>query len=599
MKKLKTSWDLSPLFKSDTNPAIEKQRKKVLIQTNKFVRKWKSRSDFLRSPKILKQALDDFEYWTKYYGPNFQEDYYFNLRTSQDQNNPKLKALENKATEFSKKIENKMEFFKLRIAKIDHKLQKKFLNYKPLSKYRHFLKKLFDKQKHLLSEPEEKIMNLKETTSHTNWVRITSGLYSKEVAQVIDESGKKTVKNFSDLLGLMNSQKKSVRDSAAYAFNKILEKHLDVAEHEINSVLQNKKINDELRHFDRPDEERHISDDIETEVVDALVSEISAHFDIPKKFYQLKAKLMKVPKLAYHERNVEWGSIAKEYKFRTAVKILERVFSNLDYEFADIFRRFVEEGRVDVFPRKGKKNGAFCTYGLLIHPTYILLNWTNKLNDVLTFAHELGHGIHFELAKKQNALNFGTTISTAEVASTFTEDFVLQELRRGADDELKLALSMMKLNDEVSTIFRQIAFYNFEWELHEKFRKVGYLSKEEIGELFQKHMISYMGEFVEQSEGSQNWWTYVDHFRNFFYVYSYASGLLISKSLQASVKKDPKFISKVKEFLSAGTSDSPKNIFSKLSIDITDPKFWKKGISEIKTLLDETEKLAKMLGKIK
>jgi oligoendopeptidase F len=232
-------------------------------------------------------------------------------------------------------------------------------------------------------------------------------------------------------------------------------------------------------------------------------------------------------------------------------------------------------------------------------PTYIFLNHTDKLRDVLTLAHELGHGINNELMReKQNALNFGTPTSTAEVASTFMEDFVLQEILKGAGDEQRLAIMVMKLNDDISTIFRQVACYTFEQELHSAFRQKGYLSKEEIGKIFRKHMSAYMGDSVEQSKGSENWWVYWSHIRYFFYVYSYASGLLISKSLQYSVKKNPGFINNVKEFLSAGLSDSPKNIFRKLGIDITDITFWDKGLNEMESLLEETTVLARKLGKI-
>jgi oligoendopeptidase F len=158
---------------------------------------------------------------------------------------------------------------------------------------------------------------------------------------------------------------------------------------------------------------------------------------------------------------------------------------------------------------------------------------------------------------------------------------------------------MQKLNDDVSSIFRQVACYRFEQELHKDFRGKGYLSKEEIGKLFQKHMAAYMGNAVLQSAGSENWWVYWSHIRYFFYVYSYAGGLLISKSLQHSVKQDPALIQKVKEFLSAGLSDSPKNIFGRLGIDISDKRFWDTGLDEVESLLDETERLAKKLGKIR
>jgi oligoendopeptidase F len=273
---------------------------------------------------------------------------------------------------------------------------------------------------------------------------------------------------------------------------------------------------------------------------------------------------------------------------------------DLDTEFAEILSRFIIDGQFDVYPRKGKVSGAFCAHNLLSQPTYILLNHTNRLNDVLTLAHELGHGINNEFIRKnQNALNFGTPISTAEVASTFMEDFVLQEILKKADDELKLSIMMMRLNDEVSTIFRQVACYRFEQELHQEFRRKGYLSKEDLGTLFQRHMTAYMGDHVEQSPGSENWWVYWSHIRSFFYVYSYASGLLISKSLQRSVKENPRFIEKVKDFLSAGLSASPKNIFQRLGIDITDIRFWDNGLDEVEALLNKTTKLAGRLGKFR
>ena len=157
---------------------------------------------------------------------------------------------------------------------------------------------------------------------------------------------------------------------------------------------------------------------------------------------------------------------------------------------------------------------------------------------------------------------------------------------------------MQNLGNDVSTIFRQTSCYRFEQDLHVSFRHAGYLSKEDIGKIFQKHMAAYMGDAVEQSAGSENWWVYWNHIRVFFYVYSYVSGLLISKSLQASVRKDPKFIMRVKEFLAAGRSDSPRNIFKKLGIDIADKAFWEQGIAETAHLLDEAEALAKKLGKI-
>jgi oligoendopeptidase F len=429
---------------------------------------------------------------------------------------------------------------------------------------------------------------------------MTSSFIVREERDVLDDDGSKVRKTFSEILSLMNNKKKNVRDSAAKAFNDIIAKHAAVAENEINSILANKKIDDELRAMPRPDLSRHISDDMESAVVDSLIGAVAGRFDIPVRFYELKAKLLKVRKLKYHERNVEYGMADRKFVFDDAVNLVRKVFSGLDSEFARALDSFLGQGQFDVYPAKGKASGAFCAHHLILHPTYILLNHTDTLNDVLTLAHELGHGINNEMIrKKQHALYFGTPLSTAEVASTFMEDFVLQEILREADEEMRLALMVMKLNDDVSTIFRQVACYRFEQELHTQFRQRGYLSNKEIGVIFRKHMASYMGDYVEQTAGSENWWIYWGHIRSFFYVYSYASGLLISKSLQNYVKSDPKFIGKVKIFLSAGLSDSPRNIFGKLGIDISDAGFWGRGIEEIEKLLDETISLAKKLRKIK
>ncbi|MBU1557660.1 M3 family oligoendopeptidase [Patescibacteria group bacterium] len=598
-KNKKVYWDFSCFFDGDDDPKIEENKKIVKQKSYDFINKWKDREDYLKEPAILQEALEDYEEWVSHYGTGGDFAYYFSLRSAQDQNDTELKAKENRADDFSQKISNDARFFGMRIAKIPESEQKKFLEFEGLKKYKHHLENSFAEAKYLLSEKEENILSLESKASFSNWVNMVESFLSKEDSEIITEEGKKEKKNFSEILSLTNSKNKETRDSAGQAFNQILKKHSDVAEHEMNSILQSKKVDDELRGIERPDLGRHISDDVDSEMVDTLIEAVSEKFNVAKDFYELKSKLMGVDKLEYHERNVPYGEIDKKYSYEDATNLVLKVFKNLDQKFLEIYEGFIKNGQIDSHPKKGKSDGAFCAHNLISQPTYILLNHTDRLKDVLTIAHEVGHGINNELMReKQNALNFGTPMSTAEVASTFMEDFVLEDILKEADDELRLTIMMDKLNNDISTIFRQVACYKFEQDIHKDFREKGYLSKEEIGKLFQKNMSAYMGDFVEQSEGSENWWVYWSHIRRFFYVYSYASGLLISKSMQNSVKENPEFIEDVKEFLSAGVSDSPKNIFKKMGIDIMDKSFWEKGIKEIETLLKETEDLAKKLGKI-
>ena len=591
-----TKWDLEKHFDKSK---FEEQRKLWKTEVTKFAEKYRKDNSYLKDSKKLLMALEELEELETNYGSTSDEVYYYWLKSQKDQDDPKIKAKFNQIENFSIEISNQLEFFMLDLAKISEEKQKEFLSNEELKKYKHLLKKLFENAKYLLSEKEEIILNLKSQSSYSLWVSMVERLLSKEQREVKGESGESKNRTYEELLSLLKSKDKDIRDGAAKAFNDILENNVNVAEEELNAVLNNKQVNDSLRGLERPDEARHVSDDIDTSVVDTLVKTVEENYDISQKFYKLKAKLLGLQKLEYHERAVEYGNITKEYSYEDSIDLVSKTFKNLDEDFTKIITGFVENGQVDVFPKKGKSGGAFCVHMLKKQPTFILLNHKNKISDVRTIAHEFGHGINNEMMKKkQPSLYFDTPTSTAEVASTFMEDFVMQELLRGADDETRLALLMQKLNEEISTIHRQIACYKFEQELHDAYKNSGHLSKDEIGKLFQKNMAAYMGDFVEQSEGSENWWVYWSHIRRFFYVYSYASGLLISKAMQSMVKKDPKNIEKVKEFLSAGSSESPKDIFLKFGIDISKKSFWEQGLAESRDLLSETEDLAKKLGKI-
>lgn len=544
----------------------EEQLKVVTQKNEKFIQKWKDREDYLSVPKVLFEALVEFDELQKNYGTTGDLGYYYGLRHAQNQSDSEINAKLNQIDEFGTKLSNKIQFFLMRLAKISPQKQREFLKNKELEPFKHFLEQLFIQSKYLLSEPEEKILNLKSTTSHGNWVKMTSTFLSKEKLE--------------ELMANLQSPDAKIREKSGLKVNRIMKKYVDVAENEMNSILYDKKIDDELRGIDRPDLPRHLADDIDSEVVDAMTEAVSSKFTLAHKFYELKAKMLGVSKLKYWDRIAPINNTNQKFSFEESVRLVSKVFKNLDPEFGKILEGYVQNGQIDVYPKKGKRGGAFCAIDSPTQPTYILLNHTDSLRDVLTLAHETGHGINNELMKSQKyTLNFGSPLSIAEVASTFMEDFVLQSLPTNK------ALLMKKLDDDIGTIFRQVACYNFEKELHTEFRKKNFLSKKEIGKLFQKHMQSYMGDFVEQNEGTENWWVYWSHIRSFFYVYSYSSGLLISKALQSRVKQNPKFIEKVKWLLAQGSSDSPKNLFSKLEIDITDKNFWLSGLNEVQSLL--------------
>ncbi len=592
-------WNFSLVFPDLTPDLYKKELLTAKTICLEFISKWEPRTDYLSDPKVLKEALDEFDALEGGSGTTGRLGTYYFLKRSLDQENPELKAEASQVENQGIELGNKLEFFMHRISKIPEADQSKFLENVNLKEYKHLLERMFLESKYLLTEPEEKILNLISKTSYENWVDMVSDFISREERDVLTEEGQVERHNFSEIMEMLISQKKEVRDSAFTALNEIFEKHTPVAEYEINSVLYDKKVNDELRGFTRPDQSRHLSDDFDSSVVDALIGAVTSRFDISQRYYKLKAGLTGVEKLQYQDRNFQYSLSFGGYPFAEAVDIVSKVFKKLHPDFYAIFDKYLSEGSVDVFPKKGKDSGAFCAYLKKSVPGFILLNHAGKLNDVTTLAHEFGHAINHELIRQnQKELNSENSTGVAEVASTFMEDFVFDEIQNQADDETRLAIMMERLNSAVSSIQRQVACYNFELELHSTFRKKGYLSKKEIGEIFSKNMSSYMGDFVEMTPGSENWWVYWSHIRSYFYVYSYASGSLISKSLKSFVLKDHSFVEKVKNFLSLGSSVSPKDAFKTVGIDIADKNFWETGLAELDLLLSEAELLAKKLKKI-
>ncbi len=591
---MKTEWDLSPL---EDEGSFEEKREEIRKKTRDFIDKWRKDTSYLEKESSLKEALDEYENLAANYLEGGNEYYYFYLKTQLDENNPENRARLNKADFFKKEINNKLNFFEINLSKIQRDKQEEFLKSDILREYKHFLELLFINGKHLLTENEEKIMLLKSSSAYSFWVDMLSGFLSKEEA-VLDEKTEEK-KSYSEIRNLMDNTEEEIRGKAARVFNRIIKKYEDVAENELNAVLENKKVNDELRDHKRPDRSRHIDDDIDIKIVDSIVESVSNNFRISHRFYSLKAKLMSIEKFTYSERSIDYGRISKNLNYKSSSELIGKVLSGLDEKFGDVFSKFLKEGLIDALPKKSKRDGACCISSLKKNPIFVLLNYTGRIRDVTTFAHEIGHAIHMSLMKeKNNALNIGTPKSTAEVASTFMEDFVLDELLKTASEEDRLILMVQKLQEDISTIFRQIACYKFEQVLHEKFREKGYLSKDEIGELFSEKMKAYLGDSFERDDDMDRGWIYWPHIREYFYNYSYSSGLLISKSLQSLVKKDKNYVERVKEFLYAGTSDSPKNIFNKIGIDIGKNDFWEEGLKEVESLIDETEALAKKLGKI-
>lgn len=589
-------WKLNSFYSSIKDSKLQDDLDLFKKSSKKISNKWKKDDSYLNNSKKLKELLDDVNEFEENFAYGGKPAYYVELMHFLDNQNTAILGMYNLTQSYLIEASNDLHFITINLSKLPKQQQDKFLSDPILKKYHKYLKDIFKFSSHILSEKEETIINEFSDLSSGAWNRMLSGILSNESTNIKDGKGKVKKYNFEKILNLFTSKDKVLRDNAAKAFNSILSKYEKVAEAEFNATLGYKEKIDKLKSYNTPEEERLLSDDIETKVVNNLREVIKDNIDIPRRYYKVKAKLLGLKKLSYHERGLEYEKGLKKYELETSINEISRVFKSLDSEFANIFLDFIRTNKVDTESRSGKTGGAFCFHSNKKTPTYILMNYHDKLEDLLTLAHESGHGINNELIKKsQMGIYLSTPPSTAEIASTFFEDTVVSDLIDKASKEEKLSILLKKLDMDIASTFRQIAFYNFELDIHNLYRTKHYISHQEIGIVFKSIMKDYMGDTVSQDKGSENWWMYVPHFRYFFYVYSYAFGILIGKYMERMMKRNSKYVNNLKYFLSAGTSENVKDIMKNIGVDIYSKDIWKEGVKEIRDNLELLEKLANEL----
>lgn len=585
MKQYKTKWDLTLLYKSPTDPQIEKDIVTIETACTAFEKQYKGK-DFTKTPKDLFLALQKLESINKKLN-TIHPSWYFGLKMDLDSSDEYAQATETKIGQRLTIAGNKLTFFDLKIGAIPKKNQKAFLQYPELTPFRYQLQTIFENAKYNLSEKEEQLESLLSQTSYSMWIDGQQKLLSQQTVEY-----KKKQIPLSEAMSIFSELPKSDRRLLHTKINSVLKEISYFAESEINAIYNYKKIMDEQRGYKTPFEATVVGYENDVPTIEALVSSVTKHFSISKRFYALHAKLLKEKKISLADRATKIGSINRKFDFESTVGIVHRGFSRMGDKYASFLDTFLNNGQIDVFPAKGKRSGAYCS-GNGDSPSFVFLNHTDDIRSVETLAHEMGHAIHTELSKKQPPRYQHYSIATAEVASTLFEQLVNEELESELSEKDQIILLHNKIMGDVSTIFRQIACFNFELELHTLIREKGQLSKIQIAELMNKHMQSYFGPVLDLSADDGYFFVTWSHLRRFFYVYSYAYGQLISRVLFEKWKKDPTYIEKIDQFLSAGRSMSPKDIFKKIGIDTSDTSFFEAGLKAIDADITKLEKLAK------
>lgn len=399
----------------------------------------------------------------------------------------------------------------------------------------------------------------------------------------------------------MQHPDRDTRRKAAEAVTAGLQPGLRTRAFVFNTLLLDKSISDRLRGFPSWVSSRNLSNEASDESVEALISAVVSRYDIPQRWYHLKAKALGVEKLADFDRSAPMELTERAVGWSEATAIVRDAYHSFSPELADIVGRFIDERWIDAPIRQGKRPGAFCAYAVPeLHP-YVLLNWTGRSRDVSTLAHELGHGVHGYLARSQGIFHQSTPMTLAETASVFGETVTNNRLLEMIDDPAeRFGLLASVVDDSVATVFRQVAMNRFEAACHTERRDVGELSVERFGELWFDTQTEMLGPDVELTDGYRSWWSYIPHFMGTpGYVYAYAYGQLLALSVYARYEAEGEgFVPSYLEMLRLGGARSPEELGAIVDCDLTDPSFWDAGLSIVEGQLKNAEDAAAKAGRI-
>ena len=590
METSSVTWDLADLYPTPQDPSWAEDLSRGLERAKQF-QSAHAKVDFsLLSPDAFLRVLKEYE--------SIQEEgvkpfLYASLLFSEDSQNSAYKTLLQKAKEQWNELENRLLFFRLALIGLPEDRVEEFLSHPPLRSYQHALRFLRRFRPFTRAEKEEEIFSRKNLTGRSAFTTLFDEFIGSFSFRLEVEGEEKELTG-SEMLSFLYSPDRGLRERALRTFlQRHGENHL-VLGSVFNALILDAQVEDVLRGYRGPMHRTHLENEILPETVDLMMEVTESHYPLAQEYFQVKACLLGLPKLKNFDLYAPLPGGTKGIPFGDARALLLQSFQDFHPLFGRIAGEFFERRWIDSPPRKGKYGGAFCS-GMTpaLHP-YILLNYTGHLRDLLTLAHEMGHGIHFHLARGQTLMNFDPPLTLAETASVFGELVMTQALLREERDlSVRLALLAIEVEDMIATVFRQNVLTRFEQQLYQK-RRERLLTSEEIGNLWCQANGRLFGDTVEMIPEYRWGWAYISYFiHSRFYCYSYIFGELVSLALyQRYEEEGPSFLNSLIRLLERGGSGSPQDLLKEAGVDIRQADFWQKGFRVIRRLIDEIKSLA-------
>ncbi len=588
------AWDLEPLVDGEGDAGCDRLLGEALSLAQAFAAQHAGGVADLDGPGLVEavQQMADISDLVGRAGS------YASLRFSVDTADPQIGALIARVQERGTEIETLLIFFELEWAELDDTHADQLIAADGLEQARHFLRSTRRYRPHLLTEPEEKILAEKSVTGSGAWSRLFSELTSSLTVNLPDADEPVAL---DVALSRLSSPDRDVRRTVAEAVTEALEPGLRTRAYVFNTLLADKSTDDRLRSYPTWLSARNLSNEASDESVQALVQAVRDNYDIPQRWYRLKAQVLGIDRIADYDRMASVSDVEEEVSWEDAVDMVLGAYGDFSPELADCARQFFDNPWIDAPVRPAKRGGAFCAYTTpSVHP-YLLLNYTSKRRDVLTLAHELGHGVHAALAIPRGIFEQHTPLTVCETASVFGETLVFNRLLgEAATPESRLSLLASNIEDSIATVFRQTAMNRFEDLVHTERRERGELSTDTFGALWAQSQEEMVGDSVEVTEGYRTWWSYVPHFIGTpGYVYAYAYGKLLALSVYGRyLEEGEAFVPRYLEMLAAGGSLPPEELAKIAGLDLTDPQFWHDGLAIVRRELDDAEEAARAAGRV-
>lgn len=588
------AWDLGDLYQGPDDAAISRDLDQALQRAKQFESSYRGKIEGGPTPPLLAAAMAELEVLSEQMD---RPAVFAGLLHAAKTDDPRRGALLSATREQRTSINKHLIFFDLEWVKVPDAAAQALVQHPSLARYRHFLEQKRAWRPHYLSEPEEKILEEKSVTGRAAFVR----LFDETVSTLrfpFEHDGKTQLLSMQQINAKVYDPDRSVRQAAAEGWTKGLQENARLLTYLFNTLVLDHKSDCELRRFHNPMAPRHLANEISQATVDALMTTAERFHPTVHRYYRLKKKLLGVDQLYDYDRYAPLFSEQPTCDWPTAQRTVEESYAAFSPKAGSIISEFFSRKWIDAELRPGKRGGAFSSSAVPSAHPYILMNFTDKIRDVMTLAHELGHGLHQYLARGVGYLQCDTPLTTAETASVFGEMLTFQRLLQiYPKPRTRLSLLCSKIEDGFATVFRQVVLTRFEQRLHQARREQGELTTEQINELWMQANRPMHGEVVRLSEGYGWWWMYIGHFiHSPFYCYAYAFGeLLVLALVQKYRQEGQSFVPRYLELLSAGGSEAPEVLLARLDMNVADPTFWELGLRLLDDMVTQAESLSQQL----